>query len=201
MRLTVMDAIKRGAAAAIALALLVGAALIPNARVRAQDAVAEPPAGFVRILVIDMERVRNESAVGRSIRADVSAFRQKAQRRYEAAQARFRFEDQALNAPQNAPATPERERRVAALRAELEAFKREQAEDAARINQFVSSARELINARVKAILETVMEERGAALVLHRHSVVATPSAFDVTRDVIERLDADPPAISLEQNDP
>ncbi len=184
-----------GGAFAAAIALTLAFALAtggPDARAQDPAAAAGCP-----ILVVDMNRIQRDSAVGRSVREQVEGFRKKMRDKYESARAGLRRDEAELTRLRQTLPRAEFDARVSKFEARVRDFKRDQAADNAKINQFLATANEIVRKRIEPILQKLMRERGAPVILHRHSVVAAVNALDVTEEAIALLDAEELAVTLE----
>ena len=145
----------------------------------------EPPLPRSAILLIDPSRFFAQSVYGRQIAAQEDLLRAE-NRRIEAELA---AEEQALT---EARATME----IAAFRAQADAFdqrvqqiRRTQEGKAQQLVQMRQEAQQEFGARAQPVLEDLMQEAGATVVLSTQSVVSHAGAIDITDIALRRLNA------------
>ena len=164
----------------------------PATAQEAPFALARPeaaPSDAGGVLVIDLERVLAESALGRTLLGELEAETQALEAENREIEARLRAEERALTERR-----PEME--PEAFRAEAEAFdervQRIRATQDAKGRE-VLSRREAIRGRVLEdavpVLAGVLQERGAVAILDRRSVFLSADRADVTSEVIRGIDA------------
>lgn len=141
------------------------------------------------ILVIDFERVFAESAFGRRLTAEME--RQSAEivaenRRIEA---ELTAEEERLT-EQRARMAPEDFRVLAeAFDEKVQRLRQEQDAKAAALGQQTSDTRNAFLQNARPVLQTLMREANAAIVLERRTVFVAADAIDITDEVIEEIDA------------
>lgn len=162
----------------------------------AQEAGAAEERGAVRIAVLDVERVRRNSAAVNSIRTQLDVY-------LESYRTDAQKEEQALRDAQDGLAA-KREN----LPPEAYAAERKKLEDrlvgAQERVQRRRDALERVNAdameQVKTALETIVTEiaaeRNLNLILRKDMVVFTAPAFEITEDVLRRLDQRLPTVKI-----
>jgi len=176
------------------------AALTLGAVTVATPAVAQtpPPAAQAAILIVDMERLGAESAAGKS-------GAQQLQSKAQAVQARAKQLGDSLNAEVDAVRRQQQTNAMApeALQAKERELNQKQntyrqeianrEQDLARSQAYV---REQIFGAVGPIIQQVMRERGASVVVAREAALAFNQALDVTSEVVRRLDTALPRVSV-----
>lgn len=162
----------------------------------AQEAGAAEERGAVRIAVLDVERVRRNAAAVNSIRTQLDVY-------LESYRTDAQKEEQALRDAQDGLAA-KREN----LPPEAYAAERKKLEDrlvgAQERVQRRRDALERVNAdameQVKTALETIVTEiaaeRNLNLILRKDMVVFTAPAFEITEDVLRRLDQRLPTVKI-----
>jgi len=179
-------------AAAIA-ALALGTSSLSTAAL----AQAAAPAPAASIIVVDMARVASDSAAGKSGQTQLKTKLDSLQARGKTLSDSLRTEEETLlKARQTNTMAPEafqakvKDLQTKQNNARTELGNREQ--ELQRSNAFVNQ--QIFNA-VGPIIQTVMRERGATVVLARDAALAVAPALDVTAEVIRRLDAALPRVN------
>jgi Skp family chaperone for outer membrane proteins len=147
---------------------------------------AAPPAP---ILVVDLDRALRDSAAG-------EAMRQSELRERDALQARFDATREALEAEETEMArirasTPavEFERRVVAFDRRVRAARREAQEAGAALQARYAAAQRALLEGAQPLLQQLMQERSAVIVLDKAQVLMSLDALNVTELLTQRLDA------------
>ena len=179
-------------AAAIA-ALALGTSSLSTAAL----AQAAAPATVTSIIVVDMARVASDSAAGKSGQTQLKTKLDSLQARGKTLSDSLRTEEETLlKARQANTMAPEafqakvKDLQTKQNNARTELGNREQ--ELQRSNAFVNQ--QIFNA-VGPIIQAVMRERGATVVLARDAALAVAPTLDVTADVIRRLDAALPRVN------
>jgi len=182
-------------AALAAIALGTASALPTAALAQAAPAAAAPQAA---IIVVDMNRIGAESAAGKSGATQLRTKADGARARVKTLQDQLRSEEETLvKARQANSMAPEafqarvKEFQTKQANAQQELGNREQ--ELARSEAFVRQ--QIFNA-VAPIIQAVMRERGASIVLARDAALAVTPTLDVTAEVIRRLDAALPRVNV-----
>ena len=123
---------------------------------------------FMGFLVVDLNRVLDDSSIGRAAARQL-------QQRFDAARA-------AVEKLASRGSSPHGRARSGDAAAELEASER------AGLEAERSRLRAEVLARVRPIIEAVAKDRSADVVLDAAAVIACVSAVDVTDEVLRRLD-------------
>lgn len=179
---------------AIASVLLAGAAAVQPSSAAASATSAAPAA---RILTIDMRSILLASKVGQSIQAQADQFKKQAQVTLNAeaeALKREKGEIEAQTAILNASVKAQKEN---AWKVRAMAFEKKVQERGGLIQGGMMKANQQVNDALSPILQGVMQERQATVLLDRSSILIAPNNIDVTQIVIQRLDTKMPAIKVE----
>lgn len=152
------------------------------------------------VLVVDPVAIQNRSSAAQSIRSQLDARRSEIRSRFDATRQELRAEEAALvELRAQLPATrAEFDRRAADFERRVREFRGSEAAEGAKLNRVVSAANADLQAALRPVLNDLMEERGAEVILDARTVVASASALDVTEEVIARLDEVAPQIELRQ---
>ena len=183
-----------------ALTICVAALAVSGAAVSAQQATGT--AGLERgtvvspVLTIDAERVFLDSAFGRRAVERIEAESAELAAENRLIEAELEAEEQALT-EKRAELSPEEFRELAdTFDEKVQQTRRAQAEKRRAINAMLEEEREVFLTAAAPVLERLMRDAGAGVILDRRSVFVSANAIDITADAIERLNA-----TLEVEDP
>jgi Skp family chaperone for outer membrane proteins len=149
------------------------------------------------IVIVDMDRVVNESAAGKQAGTELQAKGQQLQQRRTTLAGQLQTEAQAIQQGQQAKtlAGPALEQRVKAFQDREQAANQELArgqDDLARSRQYVIQQ---ITGAADPIITQVMRERGASIALQKGATLQHTASLEVTTDVITRLNTSLPRVS------
>lgn len=163
-------------------------------------AAAPPPAP--KIVVLDKLAIMQYSKVGQDIARQVKAYADQAKRDLQAQGQALQNEGRTLQ-QQVAILSPDlKQKRIAAFQAREQALQSAAQKKDEQIKAGFYQARQQMEAQLGPILMEVIKERGANMVLDKQAVVtASVSGYDITKDVIDRLDAKLPTIKVNLNAP
>lgn len=175
-------------------AAALGAAMLPAAAF-AQAQAAAPQSS---IIVVDMDRVGAESAAGKSGATQLKTQADSVQARAKALADQLRGEEETLvKARQANSMAPEAfQAKVKDLQTKQNNARTEIGNREQQFGQAQAYVRQQIFNAVGPIIQTIMRERGAQVVLARDAALAVNPALDVTAEVIRRLDAALPRVSV-----
>lgn len=179
---------------AIAGMLLAAAATVQSSEAAVPATSAAPAA---RILTIDMRGILMASKVGQSIQAQADQLKKQAQATLNAeaeSLKREKGELEAQTAILNAAVKAQKEN---AWKARAMAFEKKVQERGGLIQGGMMKANQVVNDALSPILQGVMQERQATVLLDRGSVLIAPNNIDVTQVVIQRLDTKLPTVKVE----
>ena len=154
------------------------------------------------VAVFDLERIYIESQAGQSIRTQMQSIRQQidAQNKAEASPINaeltaLQSDSQGLSLEQ-IEQRPDLQQRAVSLQnktaEQLNARRKREQE----ILLTTNTAREQIDAQLQGILEGLVNERGIDVVMERSDVVFAGANADITDDVISRLNAVLPSVTV-----
>lgn len=149
------------------------------------------------IVVVDMDRVVNESAAGKQAGTELQAKGQQLQQRRTTLASQLQTEAQAIQQGQQAKtlAGPQLEQRVKAFQDREQSANQELArgqDDLGRSRQYVIQQ---ITTAADPIITQVMRERGASLAMQKGATLQHTASLEVTTDVITRLNTSLPKVS------
>ena len=182
------------AAAVLAMGLTAAQAQAPAANKPHPTAGAPAPA--IKILVVDRQAILRLSKVGQDIVRQVNALTTSAESQFKAEKDSLQREEQTL-AQQGAILSPDvRAQKQKAFEAKVAAFQKKVQDRQSMIQGGVMNARRQVEAALGPILQGVLSERGANLLLDRQEVVLATVDIDVTKVTIERLDQKLPSVKV-----
>ena len=186
-------------AAALATALASGQALAqtpapnkPHAGAPTTGAVPSP-----RIIVIDRQAILRASKVGQDIVRQVNAYTNQAETEFRAENQALQKESQALQQQVAILAPDVRAQKIKAFQQKEAAFKQKVDGRQSLIQGGVLKARQQVEQALGPILQGIMQERGANLLLDRAAVVLGMVDIDVTQQAVQRLDQKLPTVKVQ----
>jgi Skp family chaperone for outer membrane proteins len=179
---------------AVAAMVVAATATVPSALAAAPGTGAAPAA---RILIIDLRRTVALSKVGLSIQQQVDGLKKQAQSQLNA-EAEALKRDKAQMDAQNAILAPAvKAQKENAWKARAMAFEKKVQERGGLIQGGMLKANQQVEEALGPILQGVMQERQATVLLDRASVLLAPNAIDVTAVVVQRLDMKMPTVKVD----
>jgi Skp family chaperone for outer membrane proteins len=169
----------------------------------AQSAIAAPPPGqtgaapAARILIIDLRRAVQASKVGQSIQDQVNTLKRQAQAELNGEAQGLQRDKQALEAQSAILAADVKARKVKDFQARVAAFEKKLNARGQLIQGGMLKANRQVEDALGPILQGVMQERQATVMLDRSAVLLAPNAIDVTAVVVQRLDMKMPSVKVE----
>lgn len=166
----------------------------------AKDATAdETPAGSIavaRIVLIDRATVLRDSAAGKHMTKQTEELALQMQEDFAPENKKLQADVEELQRQAAITAPGERQAKVAELESRRQAFQKKVQERQAAIEVGLAGARGNVEQALGPILQEIMTERGANLLLDRGLVVLGPTDADITADVVKRLDATLPSVPV-----
>ncbi len=154
-----------------------------------------------KILVIDRAAILRASKVGQDIVRQVNAYTVSAEHDFKGQSDDLRRQGQALQ-QQVAILSPDvKAQKIQAFEAKQQAFQKQVEDRQGKIQGGVLKARQQVEAALGPILQGIMAERGANLLLDRNAVVLGTVDVDITRTAIQRLDQKMPTVKVTLTDP
>ena len=150
------------------------------------------------VLVIDKTGILRMSKAGQEITRQVTVLADQARAEIDPSGRALKSEVDAFKA-QAAGMTPEqRQARTNALEAKQQAFQQMAGVKQNRIQMALADANHQLEKAVGPILKQVMADHHANLIVDKQAVIlATDSSFDVTAEVVQKLDATLPSVKVE----
>lgn len=176
--------------------ILAAAAALSVASLAAVPQAAFAQAAQSAIIVVDMDRVGADSAAGKGAQTQLKAKLDGVQNRAKTLGDQFRTEAENLQKARASMAQDAFQAKVKDLQAREASASNElrnREQDYARSLAYV---RKQIFDAVNPIIQQLMRERGAQVVITRDATLATVASIDVTNEVITRLNAKLPSVSI-----
>ena len=157
---------------------------------------ASGAAPIARVLMVDLRRVMALSKVGQDIQKQVADLKKKAQTDLSNEGDALQRERANLE-QQSAILAPEvKARKARNFDAKVNSFQKKLQQRSNLIQGGVLKAQQQVEQSLGPILQGVMQERHATVLLDRTSVLLAPNNIDVTSDVIRRLDMKMPSVKV-----
>ncbi|PWE17240.1 outer membrane chaperone Skp [Marinicauda salina] len=148
-----------------------------------------------QVLIMSEERILRESAVGQHIASELERIGGEIQAELEAAGQPIAQENEALNAETSAlsqeaiQGRPDLMQRIQQLQQDAAAFEQTRRRRQQELVATERAAMQPVLQALQGILQQIVEERGANVLLDRSQIVYANDAVDVTDTAIERLNA------------
>ena len=187
-------------AVAVTFSLALGAAAYPTLAQPKPGAGAVPagqPAPATKILVIDRNAILLASKVGQDIVRQVNGYRQSAEKEFRAQGESLQKEGQALRQQIAILAPDVKNKKVRDFQAKQTSFERKVEARQGLIQGGVFQARRQVESALGPILQGIMQERGANLLIDRGSVVLGANNLNITAAAVQRLDKKLPSIKVQ----
>jgi outer membrane protein len=149
-----------------------------------------------KILVIDRAAILRGSKVGQDIGRQVQGYTQSAEKEFKGESDHLRSEGQALQQQIAILAPDVKKNKIAAFEAEQQAFQKKVQLRQDQIQGGVMQARQTVEKALGPILQGIMSERGANLLLDRNVVLLGTVDIDVTALAIDRLNKKLPSVKV-----
>lgn len=154
------------------------------------------------ILVVDQAKVLRDSNVGKHVQNQLQSIGAQMDAEVKSAGGSIKSEYDSLKAttqsmtPEQRRARPDLEQRALELQKKMQ---NAQAEMSYKQRELVATEQKAlgkVNEKLAKILETIVAERGAQLVVDRSMVIYGAPAIDITDDVISRLNSEMRTVSV-----
>jgi Skp family chaperone for outer membrane proteins len=179
-----------------ALAAVALVASFSSATAQGQPHPAAAP-GPTRILVIDRQAIFQASKVGQDVMRQISVYRQTMSTQLKSEQDALQREAGALQTQSAILAPDVKAQRVKAFQAKEAAFRQKWEGRQSMLQGGVQLAQQQIGQALVPILQGIMAERQANLLLDRAAVLNANQDLDITRVVIQRLDQKLPSVKVQ----
>ncbi|MBI3760135.1 MAG: OmpH family outer membrane protein [Deltaproteobacteria bacterium] len=189
--------IKLCAVTAVAAGLSVAvpaAAGAQNTKPAAAPAAQGTPAP--KILVIDRSAILRASKVGQDIARQVKAYRDAAEKEFKGENNSLKTEGQALQQQLAILAPDVKDKKIRAFQIKEGAFQQKVQDRQSKIQGGVLQANQEVSKALGPILQGVMAERGANLLMDRNAIIFGTIDVDVTGVAIDRLNKKLPSVKV-----
>ena len=180
-------------------AAMFAAAFAVAASATAQAQNATPPTANTpapKVLVIDRTAILRGSKVGEDIGKQVKAFTQTAETEFKGESDHLKAEGRKLQQQLAILSPAVKKQRIAAFEREQKAFQAKVQTRQNEIQRGVLMARQKVEQALGPILQGIMAERGANLLIDRGVVLLSTVDIDVTPLAIDRLNKKLPAVKV-----
>lgn len=176
----------RGLILALALALVA-----PAGAVRAQNLGGALDPGVVQspILVVEFDRIFAESAFGRRVSAELEAEGAEIAAENRRIEAELTEEERRLTEQRSAMAPEDFRALATAFDEKVQTLRQQQDAKARSLNQRNDEARRRFLGVAQPVMEQLMRDSEAAVILERRTVFLAADTIDVTDDAIRLIDA------------
>ena len=164
----------------------------PHVAPAAMGAVPAP-----KIIVVDRQAILRGSSVGQDIVRQVNAYTLQAEKEFKAQQESLQKESQTLQQQVAILAPDVRAQKIRAFQAKETAFKQKVEARQALIQGGVMKARQQVEQALGPILQGIMQQRGANILLDRAAIVLGMVDIDVTQLTIQRLNQKLPTVKVQ----
>ncbi len=170
------------------------------ASLTATSALADPPQA--KIVVIDRAAIMQFSKVGQDIAKQMQTYASQAKNDLSAQGKALQAEGRNLQQQVAILAPDVKQKRLDAFRAKEEALQGAAQRKDEQLKVAFAQARAAMEQQLGPILQQLVKERGANLVLDKQAVVfANANGFDITGDAINRLNQKLPSFKINLNAP
>ncbi len=163
---------------------------------QAAFAAPPPPLPAPKILIVDRAEVLRRSAVGQSIMKQVQALATNAEKSLKGRDASLRTEGQALQQQLAILAPGVKATKIKAFEAKQAALQRDVQNQQNLIQGGLMTAREQALRTLGPILQKIVVERGANLLIDRNAVVVSATGYDITDVAVARLNQALPTVAV-----
>jgi Skp family chaperone for outer membrane proteins len=182
-------------------AAALGIILVGAGAAAAQPKPGSPPANAAapvpKIVVIDRAAILSLSKVAQDIVRQVNGYRQSAETQFRAEGQALEKEGRALQQQIAILAPDVKAKKIRDFQSKQAAFQRKVEARQGLIQGGVYKARQQVEGALGPILQGVMQERGANLMLDRNAVVFGTGNFDITGLAIQRLNQKMPSVKVD----
>ncbi|MFC4351491.1 OmpH family outer membrane protein [Fodinicurvata halophila] len=175
------------AASAFSLLVIIGSAT----QVTAQDAPPTPS-----ILVVDLQQVMRESVAMKGLREEAEAKRSEMEQKLQEQEQSLREEDEALSRQRTVLSSDAFEEKRSQLEQKFGQFQSEANTEMGRLDEAYSEAVGEVEYTVVKISDAIASERGANMVIPKSTLLLVHDDFEITDEVISRLNEQMPSVSM-----
>lgn len=140
-----------------------------------------------KIVLVDFTRISEESLVGQDVKAQLEQYEMKVQTRQEELQSQLNQEGQELESQERVLPSDVFQERVNAYRQKAQQAELELQQKRQLLVRASQQAELEISRNLRPIIRDIMTQRGANIVLSKSGVYMDSGGFDITEQVIQRL--------------
>ncbi len=191
-----------GGVAGLAVAAIFAAILIVGTRTVAQEQ-AGPSAAVAAtgILAFDREAILRNSAAGKDMLRQIEELRKAGEAKYGDEEKKLRADAQELQEQAGVLSADARQKKEKELRERGAALQKKVQEEEMAIRNGVNQANAEIEKALRPILNAILAERKATVMLDRGVIIVGSVDIDVTANAIQRLDQVLPAVKVTPSAP
>lgn len=153
------------------------------------------------ILVIDRNAILRASKVGQDIVRQVNGYTRSAETEFKGQAGSLRAQEQQLQQQIAILAPDVKAKKIKAFQAQQAAFQQKVQTRQAQIQGGVLQARQQVEVALGPILQGIMQERHANLLLDRNAIVLGTVNIDITGAAVQRLDQKLPSVKVQLVNP
>ncbi|HEY2010731.1 MAG TPA: OmpH family outer membrane protein [Rhizomicrobium sp.] len=163
----------------------------------ATSAFADPPPA--KIVVLDRAGIMQFSKAGQDIAKQMQTYAAQAKADLQSRGRALETEERGLQQQVAILAPDLKAKRIAAFQAKQQALQADVSRKDEQMRYALAQARQQMEAKLGPILQQLVKERGANMVIDRQAMVFAPPAFDITTDAINRLNQQLPTVKVNFN--
>lgn len=149
------------------------------------------------IAVVDIEKILSESKAAKSVQSQVDEKRKTFLSEVEAAEKKLRDEQVAIESKRETLSKEELTEKAKGFEtSRMEARKKIQ-DTKAKLDQAYADAMNKLTKTIYEVSQKLADERKIDLIITRQNIIVGSMSLDVTKDVLEKLDAALPTLSLD----
>lgn len=164
------------------------------------EKTASGAAAPVSVLIVDQQRVLRESLAGQDIARQTQVLREQISGEVEAERQSILQAEQALERSASVLSPAQRNARIRDIEERKRAYPMFEQRKVQVLQLSVARASDQVGAELRPLIEKIIEERGADILLDRQAVMFADSSLDVTTEAIRRLDEKLKQVKVERVD-
>lgn len=179
------------------LLLALGLAALPAAAQKPAKPQADAPVvENVRLGVIDMQLIQRDARALREIRPQIESLRNGYQARFKKEEDELRAAVQDLQRQRSILAPEAFEERRREIQKRVTDKQRSEQEARRKLEQAIAEAMAKVNRALQEVVAEVAQEKSLHIILQKSTIMLMERRFDITREVLKRLDAKLPTVKV-----
>ena len=150
-------------------------------------------------MVLDRAGIMQFSKAGQDIAKQIQAYAAQAKADLSSRGRALENEERGLQQQVAILAPDLKAKRIEAFQAKQQALQADVARKDEQMRVALAQARQVMETKLGPILQQLVKERGANMVIDRQAMVFAPPAFDITTDAINRLNQQLPTVKVNFN--